>query len=1296
MRIAIRKYSYLFLACCLMSCSAHSWSDKYKTFKQNIIYNIANYFGEVAYTHYSSNNYLEAINYCEHKIELLEILIEEQNDTCTSTHLTNYLSALNDLGYLYSLNNDYIHAEKYYLEVLKIRKSTYGTKNPDYATALSNLGLLYAQNGNLTNAEKYYLEALEIRKEFHDDCTLLLGILGTLYSEMADFQKAEQCYTEALEIRKTSLGVNHPDYAISLSNLGTLYSKVGDSQKAEKYYLEALNIRKSVLGVNHLDYALSLNNLGSYYLNMGDYAQAEKYYIEALEIRKSSLEVNHLDYAISLNNLGTLYSKMGDFQKAEEYYVESLNIRKSVLGINHSDYAVSLHNLASHYHDIGNYKKAEKYYLEALEIRKSTIGINHPDYALSLNNLGAIYAENGNFTKAKECYLEAADIHYSIYGEFHLKYATSLNNLGSIYSDIGDYKQAEKYYLEALNIRKSVLGVNHPDYALSLNNLGSIYSDIGDYKQAEKYYLEALKIRKSVLGINHPDYALSLNNLGSYYLNVGDYAQAEKCYIEALEIRRLSLGVNHPDYAVSLHNLGTYYSDIGNYKKAETYYLEALEIRKASFGVNHPVYAISLSNLGTLYSEVGNSPKAEKYYLKALELYKSSIGTNNIEYAQLVDNVGGYYLSIKDYDKSKKFHNEALDIHKSIFGSNHPNYALSLNNLGVVYSYEKEYAIAEKYYLEALNIQKSVLGINHTHYVSSLDNVGKNYLEQGCPKKAFSYLALAFKIQKESFEASLNYMTEEERGAYWKTKQHRFNNLYPTFAYKYHFSKPSISTFAYDNELFRKGLLLPSSNIIRQSILESNDSILTEQWNELVGTKQVIMNLEEKEPTSTNLVHCKNQADSLEKIITKSSAIFRETKQQQSITWDSIQQYLTPDEVAIEYFIAPLNEDSTMYCALLLRHDSQYPELIPLCEEKEIVNCLSQNRTNDIYTFDTNSKTIFNLIWDKILPQIHEGETIYFSPAGLLHQIAIENIPYDQTHTMSDVYTMVRLSSTREIVKKDKSIKHHTATIYGGIFYDVDKTSLLAESRNYDTEDMFAYRSISSTLPNRGSVLYLPGTKKEAESIHSLLNSNNITSTLYTSSKANEESFKSLSGKHRNILHIGTHGFYWEDSTARKQDYFSQRIQLQMLGDNQLQKPSIDPLTRCGLLFAGSNIALSGHSNDLPEGVQDGILTAKEISLMDLRDADLVVLSACETAKGDITSEGIFGLQRAFKMAGVQTIIMSLWKVNDQATQMLMTEFYTNWISKNQSKREAFKNAQNTVRAKFEEPEYWAGFILLD
>jgi CHAT domain-containing protein len=181
-----------------------------------------------------------------------------------------------------------------------------------------------------------------------------------------------------------------------------------------------------------------------------------------------------------------------------------------------------------------------------------------------------------------------------------------------------------------------------------------------------------------------------------------------------------------------------------------------------------------------------------------------------------------------------------------------------------------------------------------------------------------------------------------------------------------------------------------------------------------------------------------------------------------------------------------------------------------------------------------------------------------------------------------------------------------------------------------------------------------------------------------------------LSGKHTNILHIATHGFYWTDSTAREQRYFAQRS---ATGGMTM---TIDPLTRSGLLFAGANIALRGHSSELPQNVQDGILTSKEISLLDLRDADIVILSACETGKGEITGEGVFGLQRAFKMAGAQTILMSLWPVDDAATQMMTTEFYRHWIDRHESKREAFLHAQERVRMQYPQPKYWAAFILLD
>lgn len=412
------------------------------------------------------------------------------------------------------------------------------------------------------------------------------------------------------------------------------------------------------------------------------------------------------------------------------------------------------------------------------------------------------------------------------------------------------------------------------------------------------------------------------------------------------------------------------------------------------------------------------------------------------------------------------------------------------------------------------------------------------------------------------------------------------------------------------------------------------------------------------------------------------------------ITWDSVRNHLEKGQVAIEYMVAPLNEDSTMYCALLLRQNSQYPELIPLFEEKEVQTLISASSENQTYNYNAAGQQISSLVWSKVQPYIKKGETIYFAPSGLLHQLAIEALPYDSTHTMSDVYNMVRLSSTREIVLNQSSNVHSTATLYGGIQYNMEADELLAESEAYSTMNLLASRGIESDTLNRGSVKYLAGTKREVENINRMLRDYHLQVRLFTSTAANEESFKALSGTHQNILHIATHGFFWPDSTAKKKDFFAERMM--RMGDDAPAEKVIDPLSRCGLLFAGANLALQGHSSELPEGVQDGILTAKEISLLDLRDADLVVLSACETGKGEISGDGVFGLQRAFKMAGVQTIIMSLWPVNDAATQMLMTEFYRNWIVLGQPKRTAFRNAQNAVREEFEEPVYWAGFVMLD
>ena len=539
-------------------------------------------------------------------------------------------------------------------------------------------------------------------------------------------------------------------------------------------------------------------------------------------------------------------------------------------------------------------------------------------------------------------------------------------------------------------------------------------------------------------------------------------------------------------------------------------------------------------------------------------------------------------------------------------------------------------------------------------------------------------------------------MSETQRDSYWKTHKYFYEKIVPTFACLYYPQKYTISKWIYDTELFAKGFLLQSSNAVKNSVLESGDSTLIRQWWELIDLKQTIGVLQNENPNSESIPLYERQAQQLEKEITRSSAAYRENMRQWNITWDSVRATLKPNQVAIEYMRAPMKEDSTMYCALLLRDTCSHPILISLFEEKEVSDLLlssSDDTTliNNTYDYRKNGKLLSQLIWENVLPYINEGESVYFTPKGILHRIAIENLPLSDSISFCEKYNLVRLSSTREIVLHPKTHHNKTAALFGDINYYASIDELAGESARYGT---FASRSLKNDTIDRGRVTYLPGTREEIENIQQKLLSSHINVVSFSKVSATEESFKALSGKHTNIIHLATHGFYWEDPTAKQEKFFAQHIS--GLGEEFQLNVSIDPLDRCGLLFAGANTALSGHSNRIPKNVQDGVLTAKEISTMDLRDADIVVLSACETGLGDISGEGVFGLQRAFKMAGAQSILMALWKVDDEATKTLMTAFYR-YYCHGKNKRQALRLAQQEVRKNgYSNPYYWAGFVLLD
>ena len=1119
-----------------------------------------------------------------------------------------------------------------------------------------------------------------------------LSNIGDRINKEKKSNEAIEIYKQVAEITKDINEGKNIRYATALYNIATIYSDIADDKNALIYHTQALKIREKILGKEHPDYATSLNNIGLTYYFMGDDKNALKYFTAALKIRKKILGEMHPDYATSLSHAGTVHRNIGEYQIALKYNLQALEIRRKTLGETHSDYAKSLNSVGTIYSYMGDYQNALKYQLKALDIIGENQGKNNLNYAVLLNSLGMTYSNIGEYKNALNYEIQAAELTKKILGEEDIDYAALLNNIADEYENMGDYPKALKYNIQSLEIRKKVLGEEHPDYAASLNNIGTIYYDLGDYQSALIYYTNAMKIWKKISGEEHPNYAKSLNNIGSIYDHIGDYQNALKYQIKAMEIREKVLGKEHPNYAGSLNNIGITYSDMGDYISALKYYFQALEIKKKVLGKEHPNYASSLDNIGINYSDMGDYKNALKYSFQALNIRKKTIGEKHPDYAETLNSIGSAYFYMGDYQNALNYHFQAMEIRKEVLGEEHINYALSLNNIGNVYIQIGEYKKSLEYIQMASNIFKKTLGNEHPFYAVSLISIGDTYYSMKDYQNAIKTNTIASDISKNNLIKNFSFMTAHEREAYWKTVKNCFsyNNKY-----LFHSHNDTLATkTSYDTELITKGLLLASEISLTNTIMESGDTALISEY-ETMKTAHLQLNKELERPIAERVYNC----DSLEKEIQKMERhIMEKCKEFGDVThfikidWKEVQNSLKPNDVAIEFTNFTEN-DTTRYLALVLTKNMEAPVCVPLFNNYELQK-LQRGITpakNETSTDEENrgattvaakrqgiyeSKGLYDMLWKPLEKYFPENPRIYFAPSGMLHQIAVEYAPTGNGKTISDKYEIYRVSSTRFLAMDYMPKPFKNSVLYGGIYYDSDTTTMKQESDRYSTRSATSYTSFAEFNRNeeRGRLNYLPGTKTEVEDIVGKLKKKRIKSQLYEGSQANEESFKALSGNDISVLHIATHGFFLP--TDEK-----------LSGDQSL--------VQSGLLLSGANYAW--QNKPLPEGIEDGILTAKEISFMDLRKTDLVVLSACQTALGEITGEGVFGLQRGFKKAGVRTIIMSLWPVDDNATLLMMTEFYTN-LTKGMSKREAFLTAQNKVKTTvgFENPRYWAAFIMLD
>jgi len=1024
----------------------------------------------------------------------------------------------------------------------------------------------------------------------------------------------------------------------------------------------------------------------------------------------SAAVVREVDSLIQVSR--TLTAKR-DFDKALEVNAAAEKLALEKLGRESAAYANTSLNNGRVFHLKGDYLAAEKRYIETKVIQEKVLGKEHPDYAQTLNSLASLYWRVGNYEKAEPFFLNSKTIREKALGKEHPDYANSLLNLGLLYWKMGNYEKAEPYYLESKAIQEKVLGKEHPDYARSLNNLANLYWGMGNYEKAVSLHLESKAIREKALGKEHPEYIESLSNLAGVNVDLGNYEKAEPLYLQVKAMREKALGKEHADYARTLSNLAVLYVRMGNYEKAEPLYLDSKAIQEKAVGKEHFDYAGVLNNLGILYWNMGNYAKAEPLYLEAKAIWEKTLGKEHSDYAKSQHSLAVLYVSMGNYAKAELLHLEAKTIREKALGKEHPLYAESLTSLANLYGNMGNYAKAEPLFLEVKAIQEKTLGKEHQYYAQTLHSLAILYWFTGNFDAAKTYFWEAGKIEKSLLVKATRHLSEDEINSYTIKLVNELNRNF-SFAQ----IQPAVSPVCYDNTLFYKGFLINASAHINK--LASTDPASSESYNRLKSYHRRLA-AEYAKPIAErkNVAELEEKANTLEKELTRIVAGFGEALRQ--VNWQEVQAALQPGEAAIEFirfhYHNPHPTDSTLYAALLVKPGMASPAFIGLFEEKQLDALLAplaehgSGGLNELYGGQAG-QSLYRLLWPPLEPHLAGVKTVYYSPAGLMHRLNVSAIAVAEGAILADRHELVCLGSTRQLVIAPayaftrqnldgggKASAGKTATIFGGIQFDMDSTAYPVQPDLPD-DDFVNRRGLSfgqtdSTLRNnRGDNWhYLKWSEREADNVQKILANSGVAVEVRKGWQATEEAFKQIgnpaNGGAPRILHISTHGFFFPDpkeaanlgpSTADREPVF---------------KISDHPMIRAGLILAGANHA---WKTGQPLGNrEDGVLTAYEISQLDLRNTDLVVLSACETGLGQIEgNEGVYGLQRAFKIAGAKHLVMSLWQVPDYQTQELMTAFYSNMLEKKMPVRQALYAAQEEMRQKRYEPYYWAGFVLVE
>jgi CHAT domain-containing protein/Tfp pilus assembly protein PilF len=1099
----------------------------------------------------------------------------------------------------------------------------------------------------------------------------------------------------------------------AFDEVGTLW-KAGRYSEALAKGEQALALQETALGASHPDVARSLVLLGARYLDQGNSVRAEPFLRRALAIQEAALGQHHPEIAQTLIHLANLNPAEASLDLAEPLYARALAIRQAAFGDHHLLVAESLNHLANNYRLRYWPTRAEPLLLRALAIQEAALGEHHLEVARTSENLAYAYLDQGLSARAEPLFVRALAIREATLGKDHPGAAFALAGLAWVYEMRGLPAQAELLFARVQALQEAALANNPPNRAAVLIQLAGLHLRQGTLPRAESLYERALAEQETTLGKSHPLVADTLYGLAVTYALQGLYGRAEPLYERALAIREADLGPHHPAVADPVVGLGNLYLAQGLYVRAEPFLERALAIRQAALGDKHKAVARALASLGSLHLAQGSYTRAEPLLKRALAIFEASPNPGGPEAGKFLSKLGKLYMAQGLHRRAQPLFKRALAVTEAAYGPNDPDLADALHELAGLYSAQGLYGRAQPLYERVLAIRSAALGENTPRDMETLNHLAVVHLGQRRLAEALPLLTRAFALSEQRLRQDALGFSEAHLASFLQLLRTDEDRLYALL--RAHPDNPGVQRLALSAALLRKGRSAEEMAGISRTIHRSLSEHDRDTFERLRGLRAQLSQLSLQGHGSMPLAEYQQRlqelaarADALEAALAKRSAPMRALTAMPppAEIAGRVAAALPKDSALIEFItyvdrpLAPRtgtpearSGGHLRYLALVLLPDAtvRTVDLGPAEPLDSAAWRLRDALANRDAAFQPHAQALYQLAFQPLLPLLGETRRLFLSVDGQLALVPFAAL-HDGHQLLVETFHFTYLTSGKELLPRPQEQPPSASVV---VLADPDFSAPRQGStlpsggaspplERSASVERFLSASRADLSQRALALAPLPGTRREALAIQRLLPQ----AQLFLGPEATKQRLLHLPAP--GLLHLATHGFFLQDAPSLPGSRALGKFGA--LGEAPEGSRPPDPLLRSGLFMAGSSALAGSASSEASPG--HTLVTALELASLNLWGTQLVVLSACDTGRGDVKlGQGVYGLRRALVVAGAETVVMSLWKVDDETTRALMEAYYRNLLA-GQGRATALTEAMRWLRATHPDPHSWAPFIVL-